>query len=62
MDAYAAKLAKKSASAVGLSKHLLYHMDGMSFEAAIESGVHINAIARATDDCRRGVERFLKKA
>ena len=62
VDAYVAKLAAKSASAVALSKHLLYHMDGMSFEAAIEAGVHINAIARATDDCKRGVERFLKKA
>jgi len=61
VDAYVAKLARKSASAVNLSKHLLYHMDGMSFEAAIEAGVHINAIARATDDCKRGVERFLKK-
>ena len=61
VDAYAARLAKKSASAVSLSKHLLYHMDGMSFEAAIDAGVHINAIARGTDDCRRGVERFLKK-
>lgn len=61
VDAYVAKLAAKSASAAALSKHLLYHMDGMSFEAAIEAGVHINAIARATDDCKRGVERFLKK-
>jgi methylglutaconyl-CoA hydratase len=62
VDAYVGKLAAKSASAVSLSKHLLYHMDGMSFEAAIEAGVHINAIARATEDCKRGVERFLKKA
>jgi methylglutaconyl-CoA hydratase len=62
VDAYIGKLAAKSASAVSLSKHLLYHMDGMSFEAAIEAGVHINAIARATEDCKRGVERFLKKA
>jgi methylglutaconyl-CoA hydratase len=61
VDAYVAKLAAKSPSAVALSKHLLYHMDGMSFEAAIEAGVHVNAIARATEDCKRGVERFLKK-
>jgi len=61
VDAYVTKLAAKSASAVSLSKHLLYHMDGMGFEQAIESGVHLNAIARMTDDCKRGVERFLKK-
>ena len=62
VDAYAGKLAAKSASAVSLSKHLLYHMDGMSFEAAIEAGVHLNAIARATDDCKQGIDKFLKKS
>ena len=61
VSAFARRLAAKSASAVSLSKHLLYHMDGMTFESAIESGVHLNAIARATDDCKRGVEQFLKK-
>jgi methylglutaconyl-CoA hydratase len=55
------RLAEKSASAVSLSKNLLYHMDGMTFEKAIESGVHLNAIARTTEDCKRGVEQFLKK-
>jgi methylglutaconyl-CoA hydratase len=58
---YVARIAKGSASAISLSKNLLYHMDGMSFEAAIESGVHLNAIARRTEDCRRGVDQFLKK-
>jgi methylglutaconyl-CoA hydratase len=58
---YAERLAGRSASAISLSKNLLYHMDGMTFEAAIESGVHLNAIARRTEDCKRGVEQFLKK-
>ena len=44
-----------------LSKHLLYHIDAMGFEAAIDAGVEINTIARMTDDCKRGVGRFLKK-
>jgi methylglutaconyl-CoA hydratase len=61
MDAYVAKLAAKSASAIMLSKRLLYNMDSMSFEAALQAGVEINAIARQTEDCRKGVERFLKK-
>jgi len=61
VDDYTAKLAGKSASAVMLSKRLLYNMDSMSFEAALEAGVEINAIARMTEDCRRGMERFLKK-
>ena len=61
VNAYATKLAAKSASAVMLSKRLLYSMDSMSFEAALAAGVDTNAIARMTEDCRRGVEGFLKK-
>ncbi|MGA2595412.1 MAG: enoyl-CoA hydratase-related protein [Bryobacteraceae bacterium] len=59
VDAYTSRLTEKSASAVMLSKRLLYQMDSMSFEAALEAGVQTNAIARMTEDCRRGVERFL---
>jgi methylglutaconyl-CoA hydratase len=59
---YVNALAAKSASAVSLSKNLLYHMDGMSFDAALEAGVHANALARMTDDAKRGIERFVKKA
>jgi len=62
VEAYASKLAQKSASAVSLSKQLLYHMDSMSFEAALEAGVEINAIARMTEDYKRGIEKFLKKS
>jgi methylglutaconyl-CoA hydratase len=58
---YAERLASKSASAVMLSKRLLYNMDSISFEAALEAGVEINAIARMTEDCRKGIERFIKK-
>ena len=61
VNAYAARLASKSASAVMLAKRLLYNMDSMSFEAALEAGIETNAIARMTEDCRRGIERFLKK-
>lgn len=59
--AYAERLASKSASAVMLSKRLLYNMDSMSFEAALEAGVETNAIARMTEDCRKGIERFIRK-
>ena len=61
VDAYARNLAAKSASALSLSKNLLYHMDAMTFESALEAGVQANAIARMTEDCRRGIARFLKK-
>jgi len=62
VEDYVTALASKSASAVALSKNLLYHMDGMSFETALEAGIHGNALARMTDDARRGIERFVKKA
>lgn len=61
VNAYASKLAAKPASAVTLSKQLLYHMDGMSFDTAMGSGVQMNALARMTDDCRRGIEKFMRK-
>ena len=61
VDEYVAQMAAKSASAVMLAKSLLYHMDSMTFEAALEAGVQLNAITRMTEDCKRGVERFLKK-
>lgn len=34
----------------------------MTFEAALEAGVHGNALARMTEDARRGIERFVRKA
>jgi len=58
---YADQLAAKSASAVSLAKSLLYQMDGLSFEAATEAGAQMNALARMTDDCKAGIERFLNK-
>lgn len=61
VEEYVGQLAAKSASAVSLSKNLLYHMDAMTFETALEAGVQLNAITRMTDDCKRGVEKFLKK-
>lgn len=50
-----------SRSAVVLSKKLLYQIDGMNFETALETGAEINAIARLTEDCRRGIAKFLNK-
>ena len=60
VEEYTAKLAGKSPSALSLSKHLLYQMDSMPFETALEAGVEINAIARMTEDYKKGIERFLK--
>ncbi len=56
-----AKLASKSASAVSLTKDLFYHIDGMTFEAAIHAGLYGNALARMTPDARKGFEQFVNK-
>ncbi len=61
VEKYVAGFEKVSRSAVMLSKRLLYHMDGMTFDAALQSGVDLNAIARMTEDCQQGIARFLKK-
>ena len=60
-DAFLADLAERSPSAVRLSKRLLYHADAMGFEAALRAGADVNVVARATDDLRAGVARFLRK-
>jgi methylglutaconyl-CoA hydratase len=61
VENYVAGFEKMSSSAVMLSKRLLYHMDGMTFDAALQAGVDINALARMTGDCQQGIARFLKK-
>jgi methylglutaconyl-CoA hydratase len=58
---YVEGLTAKSASALGLTKKLLYAIDGMSLDAALEAGTQVNAIARTTADVRRGLERFGKR-
>lgn len=58
---YLSSFKKISRSAVMLTKRLLYQMDGMTFDSALQAGVDTNAIARMTEDCQRGIARFLKK-
>jgi len=61
VEEFVAKLASKSTSALTLAKELFYRTDMMQFEAAIEAGAGVNALARATEDFKRGIEKFLKK-
>ncbi len=55
-------LARRPASAVALTKSLLYELDGLDFEAGLERAARVNAEARMTDECRAGVRRFLDKS
>ena len=57
-EAYVQNLAAKSASALTLTKQLLYHTDGMTLEKAIEAGVMMNAVSRSTEDAKRGFAGF----
>jgi methylglutaconyl-CoA hydratase len=61
VESFARQFKNVSRSAVSLSKQLLYQIDGMSFENALDSGADMNVIARMSADCRTGVAAFLKK-
>lgn len=62
VDAFVRQFERVSGSAVRLSKQLFYEGDAMTFKDALECGVDTNVIARMTEDCRKGIERFLKKS
>ena len=59
---FAKQYEKLSASAVQMTKSLLYDIDGLMFDEAIELGAEVNAKARMTEDCKKGIARFLDKA
>lgn len=59
--AIAKQYEKLSASAVQMTKRLLYDIDTLTFDAAIEHGAQVNATARMTEDCQKGIARFLEK-
>ena len=61
IESYARGFDKVSPSAVALSKQLLYQMDGMAFVEGLQAGLDINVIARMTEECKKGIARFLKK-
>ena len=61
-DALCAELATEtSASAVALTKRLLADVPSMGLAEGLSYAARLNALARATDDCRAGVAAFLDK-
>lgn len=56
---YAGAYTRVSGSAVSLTKRLLYDIDGDHLSTAIAKGVETNARARMTDDCKKGIAKFL---
>jgi methylglutaconyl-CoA hydratase len=59
--ALARQLAGLSQSALGLTKRLLYQLDGLSLEEGIALGARVNAVARGTPDFRNAVAGFLRQ-
>ena len=59
VDAVLAGLTRSSATALALSKWLLYKLDSLSFEDGIAAGIVTNVEARATEDFRAGLRRHL---
>ena len=61
VDELAHRLADSSLTAVALTKHLFYQLDDTCLEDGIALGARVNALARATPECRDAIARFLKK-
>jgi len=58
---YASVYTKVSGSAVTMTKQLLYSIDAHNITDAIGQGVVTNAKARMTEDCQKGIAKFLEK-
>jgi methylglutaconyl-CoA hydratase len=58
---YASAYTKVSGSTVAMTKRLLYDIDALPFADAVTLGVETNARARMTDDCKKGISKFLEK-
>jgi len=50
-----------SASSISLTKDLLTRLGDMSLPEAMDYAAHLNALARKTEDFRKGLESFLNK-
>ena len=61
VETYVRKFEGLSKQAIGLTKGLLYQMDGLAFVEALETGADVNVIARMTDECQQGIAKFLHK-
>jgi methylglutaconyl-CoA hydratase len=61
VSAFAAEIARKPASALALTKGLLYEQADLPVAEGIERGAQVNVEARRTEACRDGIRSFLKK-
>ena len=54
-------LQSNSSSSMALTKDMLSNLHGMSLEAGLNYAAAMNAFTRMTDDCKQGIQSFLKK-
>jgi methylglutaconyl-CoA hydratase len=54
-------LINNAASAMMMTKKMIAEISSMSLDDALSYAASMNAEARATDDCKRGIEAFLNK-
>jgi methylglutaconyl-CoA hydratase len=52
-------ITNNSGSSMGLIKELLARVYGMETSDALDYASHLNALARMTDDCKKGIDAFL---
>jgi methylglutaconyl-CoA hydratase len=56
----AAVLEKASSQSIAMSKRLMLDIVGLPLAEAMDRAAEVNAAARATADCRRGIDTFLE--
>jgi methylglutaconyl-CoA hydratase len=61
VEQFVSDISSKAPSAMAFTKELFYRTDGALFDSALAAGVEVNAQARATEDFRAGIARFLRK-
>jgi methylglutaconyl-CoA hydratase len=61
VDQLAKTLQNNSASSMALTKDMLANLHGMSLEVGLNYAASMNAFTRMTDDCKNGIQSFLKK-
>src|SRR3989338_9284928 len=54
-------ITRNSGSSMGLVKELLGRIHGMSTTDALEYAANLNALTRMTEDCKKGIDAFLRK-
>jgi methylglutaconyl-CoA hydratase len=54
-------VANCSSSSMGLIKELISRINGMTMNDALDYAANLNALTRMTDDCKKGVDSFLRK-